>query len=796
MTDRHRPDGSPSRRSAAPAPDSKTDAPASPARPSPPGILTRVSAEDRGLVERPTLTPHLDFHPVDGQQTLLVSETFNTLLRRPIYRDLLPLLDGRPQGDIVAALAGAHAAADIRTALAGLASRGYAVSAEHSMDRGRAAYWSALGAAPRWAEQRLAAARVAVDGDGGQFSRRLEAMGVATGREDIALTAVVCADYLEERCDAINRKRIETGAPWVLVRPKGLQPLFGPVFRPAERGPCWACLAYRMRSHREVHNFLRNIAGDEAAFRPGAAEPAVLDAVYGLIAAEIAKWLVLDEAAPLHAQAISLDVGRLAGERHPVMRRPQCFACGDEGLYRADRRPVPVRLQPSPTGISNSGGVRAVSPEATLARYRNLISPVSGVVTWVARTTEEADSWLHVYWAGTNYGLRSRKLSSLRRSLRSKSAGKGSTRAQSEASALCEAIERYSGAFHGDEIRRLGRYVDLGAAGNAAAIHPNDVQLFSERQLENADEINARGHPYNIVPQRLDPDAEISWSPVWSLTQDRHRHLPTSMLYSTPAEQRGSADFIADSNGCAAGNTLEEAILQGFFELVERDAFAIWWYNRLRVPGVDLESFGDDYLASAPDYYRRHERDMWVLDVTADLGIPAFVAVSRKIGGETEDIIYGAGAHTDPRIAALRAVCELNQCLTWLPRPGGGGPAIDDPLALWWWKTATLADHPWLAPAAGAPTRGNADYPVPDTADAREEVERCRALVEARDMEFLVLDQTRPDIGMPVARVIVPGLRHFWERFAPGRLYDVPVEMGWRESPLPEADLNPVPVIA
>ena len=44
-------------------------------------------------------------------------------------------------------------------------------------------------------------------------------------------------------------------------------------------------------------------------------------------------------------------------------------------------------------------------------------------------------------------------------------------------------------------------------------------------------------------------------------------------------------------------------------------------------------------------------------------------------------------------------------------------------------------------------------------------------------LDFLVLDQTRPDIGVPVVRVIVPGLRHFYRRFAPtGRLYDVPVK--------------------
>ena len=761
---------------------------------SPGGILKKVTDADRGLVEMPALAPHLEFRPMEDGQALLVSENFNTLLRGPVHRHLLPLLDGRrSQGDIVAALAGAHCESEVRAGLAALAARGYVVSADHGMGRGRAAFWSSLGASPRWAEERLAASRVAVAGDDGRLARQLDATGVRAGGDSPALSVFICADYLDERHDALNRRHIASGAPWMLVGPRGMQPLFGPVF--AGGSACWACLAWRLRGHREVHDFLRNFAGDEAAFRPIAAEPAVLDAVYGLAAAEIAKWLVLGDMAPVHEHAISLDAAGLKCEPHRVMRRPQCPACGDEALYRPDRAALAVRLRPSPKGVRNSGGVRSVSPEETLARYRHLVSPVSGVVTWLARTTDETDPWLHVHWAGANLALRTRKLSSLLRSLGSKSAGKGSTPAQSEASALCEALERYSGAFHGDEIRCRRRFADF--AGAAEAIHPNEVQLFSERQLDDADRINAGGHLYNVVPPRLDPEAEIDWSPVWSLTRSRHLYLPTSMLYGMTPEQRGASDLRADSNGCAAGNTLEEAILQGFFELVERDAFAIWWYNRLSVPAVNLESFGDDFLAAAAEWYHRRGREMWVLDVTADLGIPAFVAISRRASGDTEDIIYGAGAHSDPRIAALRAVCELNQCVSWLPCPDGGpGPMIDDPVAMKWWKTARLADHPYLAPAGGAPLRGAADYPVPGTADVREEVERCRALVEARGMEFLVLDQTRHDIGLPVARVIVPGLRHFWERLAPGRLFDVPVEMGWRDGPLSEAELNPVPVIA
>ncbi|WP_419939678.1 TOMM precursor leader peptide-binding protein [Candidatus Palauibacter sp.] len=766
------------------------------------GLLKRTTPADRGLIELPILAPHLDFHLIGNREMLLVSETFNTLLRGQVHCDLVPLLDGRhTHRDIVADLASAHSAPDVETALVSLASRGYLVSGDHTMPPGRAAYWSSLGASPRWAEQRLDAATIAVVDDADVLARRLDAVGIQNVQTNgvlPSLVVIVCDDYLNERHDAVNRRNIESGTPWMLVRPNGLQPLFGPVFRPAEGGPCWACLAYRLRGHQEVHNFLRNLRGNSSAVPPCAAEPAVMEAVYGLAAAEIAKWLVLKHMAPIHERAISLDlIGHESGQ-HPAMRRPQCSACGDEALHRTDRPAAAVRLRPSPKSVLNSGGQRSVPPEETLARYRHLVSPITGVVTWLRRTTDETDSWLHVYWAGNNSALRTRKLSSLRRSLRSKSAGKGSTQGQSEASALCEAVERYSGAFHGDEIRSRRRLVDLEKAGDQEAIRPNDVQLFSDRQLDDADRINARGHPYNFVPPRLDPEAEIDWSPVWSLTQGRHRYVPTSILYGMAEHEGDGPVFKADSNGCAAGNTLEEAILQGFLELVERDAFAIWWYNRLGLPEVDLASFEEEYLASAREYYRRRQREMWVLDATSDFDIPVFVAISRRTDQEAEDILYGAGAHTDPQIAALRAVCELNQCLQWVQGPArsGAGHAVDDPMSRWWWQNGKLADHPWLAPAPGTSPRGKPDYPVPDTTDTRDDVEHCRALVEARGMEFLVLDQTRPDIGMPVARVIVPGMRHFWARFASGRLFDVPVSMGWRATPLSEDQLNPIPVIA
>jgi ribosomal protein S12 methylthiotransferase accessory factor YcaO len=74
----------------------------------------------------------------------------------------------------------------------------------------------------------------------------------------------------------------------------------------------------------------------------------------------------------------------------------------------------------------------------------------------------------------------------------------------------------------------------------------------------------------------------------------------------------------------AAGNTLEEAVLQGFLELVEHDGVALWWYSRARRPGVDLDSFGEPYLARLRAFLHRHGREFWAIDLTADLDIPVF----------------------------------------------------------------------------------------------------------------------------------------------------------------------------
>jgi ribosomal protein S12 methylthiotransferase accessory factor len=384
------------------------------------------------------------------------------------------------------------------------------------------------------------------------------------------------------------------------------------------------------------------------------------------------------------------------------------------------------------------------------------------------------------FFASHNFSAPAANVDELRSGLQNGlSFGKGSTAEQAEASALMEALERYSGVYQGDEIKVMRRFRDF-APGEA--ILPNDVLLFSDAQSESDGNPPATDpHDIPLDPTRFDQSALLEWSPVWSLRDHRFRYLPTSTLYFF---YRGHYPYSADSNGCAAGNTREEAIVQGFLELVERDAYAIWWYNRLRMPEVDLDQFDDAYIYDLKNRLAEAGRRLWVLDITNDLGVPTYVAVLHWMQNGKENIEFGSGSHFDSRIAMLRSLTELNQFLSIGLMNGGSGekPSLDGENPL------RLDEHPFLLPKGKAPIQTeNANVALDNT---RDQVLACVDIAKRAGLDFLVLDQTRPDIETPVVRVIVPGLRHFYRRFGPGRLYDLPVKLGHLDRPLQEDELT------
>ena len=96
----------------------------------------------------------------------------------------------------------------------------------------------------------------------------------------------------------------------------------------------------------------------------------------------------------------------------------------------------------------------------------------------------------------------------------------------------------------------------------------------------------------------------------------------------------------------------------------------------------------------------------------------------------------------------------------------------------------------YLRPSPEQPPAMLSDLEDLSTDDLRTDVETCVELSRSRGIEVLVLDQTRPDIGLNVVRVAAPGLCHFWRRLGPRRLYEAPVERGWLREPLPPEALN------
>ncbi|MBV9446007.1 MAG: TOMM precursor leader peptide-binding protein [Streptosporangiaceae bacterium] len=749
---------------------------------------------------------HLRVATIPAEAVCLVSERQVTALTGSSIERLAPLLDGtRTVAQVKRELSASLTAAEVENMLARLSDAGlisYFRTEEAAPGDGGRAYWSLAGIEPGNAASALASSPIEIittgSADASAVADACRSSGLILREADgdtAVFSLVICEDFLDPALAGINAGQLASRRPWLLAKPSGAVAWIGPVFQPGT-GPCWACLAKRLAGNR-LGGFLSQEGagngksnGNSGPRLPRSASlPASLSAGLHIAVLEAAKWLAgirYDGQLCVYV----LDTLTLRGDHHEVARRPQCASCGDPGLV-AVQTSKPVTLVPRPIlEAANAGNGQRVLPLPTvLEMYGHLVDPVTGIVGEVRRDPRCPD-FLHAYLSGRNRAMTESSIGALRAGLRSQSGGKGVTELEARVAALCEAVERYSATLDGDELTIRDSYRGLGDK----AVHPGTCQLFHERQYADRARWNATCAPFHRVPEPFDERAVTNWTPAWSLLSHEHKLLPTAMVYFNPDPGRTPVSVRSDSNGSAAGGSLEDAILQGFFELVERDAVALWWYNRTYQRGVILDSFDDPWISALPGMYRRLNRQLWVLDVTSDLGIPAMAAISRRTDKPAEDIMSGFGAHFDPHIALRRALTELGQ-LMWAVadvRADGMGYAVDDPHLLSWWSSATVHNQRYLLPdhAQAPATPDDYGYQPGQYLD----LDRMCAVARGAGLDILVLNQTRPDIKMPVVKVVVPGLRHFWPRFAPGRLYDVPVRLGRVDEQTSYENLNPIPV--
>jgi ribosomal protein S12 methylthiotransferase accessory factor len=749
-------------------------------------------------VEQPRLKAHYAVEVV-GDEVFLLTEDRHFLVSGAAAVAVLPYLDGtRTVGEIVLALSGRVSMSHVLLALTKFERGGHLSDGRPDMPADELAFWDGLGVDPRLVAGARGKSRVTVlavgDVDAEPFAEALESGGVMSkvGDGDQAdLAVVVVDDYLRPELGDLNAAFLAAGRPWLLVKPGGTLLWLGPLFRPGTTG-CWACMRQRLEGNRQVQRFVHRRTGD--ASRPFPTSRGILAPAVGAAAAsvttEVLEILATGSSPRLDGVLLTVDRRTSESARHVLLRQPQCPACGDPALV--SEREARVVLQPQPIVFSSDNGFRVRSAAETRAALEAHISPVLGAITGLASLTSADDEITFAYGAGHDFPMGTGHVELLRKNVRGQSGGKGRSDTQARVSAMAEAIERYCGIWHPQLPVTRTPYSELGPE---RAVHPHELLLFSDAQYDNRDEWNAHADILQTVPERFHPDCACDWTTAWSLTHDRPMLVPAAHVWFGHPDLNEHFFTICDANGNATGNVLEEAILQGLCELVERDCVATWWYNRVVRPAVDLDSFDDPYVETLRRFYAQRDCRFWMLDISSDLEVPAFAAVMHRVDHPVDDVVVGFGAHPSARIAMMRALTEMNQFLPFIAERDENGNTVYAPDAdagvLEWLRSTHIDDEPWLHPSDTVPARRLQDYPSVDGATLDGTVRDLVARAARAGLDVLVVDQSRPEIDFKVAKVLVPGMRHFWRRLAPGRLYDVPLRLGWLDAPVPEDQLNP-----
>jgi len=183
-----------------------------------------------------------------------------------------------------------------------------------------------------------------------------------------------------------------------------------------------------------------------------------------------------------------------------------------------------------------------------------------------------------------------------------------------------------------------------------------------------------------------------------------------------------------DSTGCAAAPTLEMARRHAWLEVLERDAFTRWWTRRTARRPLDFAP--SPWLETVRQALAQGQRTLWWLDLSRHEGVTVAAALSSKPDGR--EVYLGAAADFEPSMAVERATRELLQFLVWDQITG------PPPRRRQWFASHTLAKERWLRPAENLPAALR--IPVPPGH---------------------WVNLTRPSLGVPVVRVLIPGCRIF-----------------------------------
>jgi ribosomal protein S12 methylthiotransferase accessory factor len=281
---------------------------------------------------------------------------------------------------------------------------------------------------------------------------------------------------------------------------------------------------------------------------------------------------------------------------------------------------------------------------------------------------------------------------------------------------------------------------------------------------------------------RLRPGAELSWYPARRLTDHSGTEalLPADLCLRRPPDRREIEPPFPLSNGSAAGTSWDAAALHGMLELIERDAASLWWRGGNR-GGMIPPQHEAQVMAGAllprlrQDVTRRRS---WLLDITTDIGVPCVAAISCSANGF--GFAFGMAARPTLKAAARSAIfemCQLELALAVVEaKCRESGEAALNKRDQGHRRRATMIDAdrcPLLQPASERKR-----HLAIEATDPGAMLQLIGNRLEQFGIETFGLNLTRPQLAVPVARVIAPGLQPEPSEIITPRLADMITQTG------------------
>jgi len=314
--------------------------------------------------------------------------------------------------------------------------------------------------------------------------------------------------------------------------------------------------------------------------------------------------------------------------------------------------------------------------------------------------------------------------------------GKGMTVQQSKASALMEAVERYSGQRfpHHNIIEASYEVV------KSYAIHPSEFVVPGL-----SPKCRYCGYKDSSCFQDLEKVSQ-EWSWGYSLIRKSPVLVPSAMVFYPYISKNKISFVFNDTGGLSAGNTIEEAILQGIAEVIERDAL-YYSFNLGNITCMQMI----DFQTTKNKYFRQFLEQVlppeslyvyYIRNANLDINIPSF---SAFICYETEDGLRyfgGSGTSLDVDTALLRALTEIEQQKV---RQGASKK----------FERSVLVKHHCLKRSEYTKLE---ELPSQSTINIRSDIELFLDIISKVNTDVIVVNLTHPELAIPVVRILIPRL--------------------------------------